>query len=122
MWRLFESRPFLEMIPDQSVLDSVYGQDKRTIRSARNADSSFVIVYSSFGNPVHLRTGTLAADTISGYWCNPREGKSIPVTAFANPNTVKVFVLPSSGDRTDWVLVLDDAEKSYPDPATIILK
>ncbi|NOY38269.1 MAG: DUF4038 domain-containing protein [Chlorobi bacterium] len=117
MRRLFESRPFLEMVPDQDILANVYGQDKRTIRAARGTDSSFVIVYSSFGKPVHLRLGMLAADTLNGYWYNPREGKSIKIHDFTNPRNVKAFVPPSSGDRTDWVLVLDDKHKDYPDPA-----
>lgn len=122
MRQLFESRPFLEMVPDQSVLTNVYGQDKRTIRAARGADSSFVLVYSSYGAPIHLRLEKLAADTLSGYWYNPREGKSSLIPPFANTRKTKAFVPPSSGDRTDWVLVLDDPEKNYPDPAKVILK
>ncbi len=39
-----------------------------------------------------------------------------------NSTFMKAFVPPSSDARTDWVLVLDDKRKDYPDPATIILK
>ena len=52
MRRLFESRPFLQMIPGQEVLADVFGQDKKMIRAARGADSSFVIVYTPQGDPV----------------------------------------------------------------------
>jgi len=122
MRKLFESRPFLEMIPDQSILANIYGQNKATIRAARGADSSFVIVYSSFGKPIHLRLNKLAADSINGTWYNPREGYSRMIPSFVNSRHVKVFVPPSSGTRTDWVLVLDDSTKPYPDPGKFKLK
>ena len=122
MRRLFESRPFIEMLPDQDILADVYGQDKSTIRAARGADRSFVIIYSSFGAPVHLRMEKMASDYLNGYWYNPREGKSIPIPAFKNNRKVQAFVPPSSGSRTDWVLVLDDPEKKYPDPGNFLLK
>ena len=114
--KLFESRPFLEMVPDQSMLEQVYGQDDHSIRAARGADSSFVIVYTPYGNPVHLQLKKLAADTLKGYWYNPREGYSEPLAPFVNKRKAKAFVPPSSGQRTDWVLILDDAGKNYPDP------
>ncbi len=120
--KLFESRPFLNMIPDQDILADVYGQDKNVIRAARDKEGSFVIVYTSFGKTIHIQMEKLAADMIKGYWYNPREGTSQPIEPFTNTQKVKTFVPPSSGARTDWVLVLDDKQKSYPDPATIDFK
>ena len=64
----------------------------------------------------------LAARTVSGYWYNPREGRSLRIGPFENKEKIKAFVPPSAGPRTDWVLVLDDDVKHYPDPATIRLK
>ena len=122
MRKLFESRPFIEMVPDQGILARVYGQDRNTIRAARGADSSFVIIYSSYGEPIHLRMDKIASDTLNGYWYNPREGKSISIPAFLNNRKVEAFVPPSSGTRTDWVLLLDDPDKNYPDPGNFILK
>lgn len=116
MRKLFESRPFLEMVPDQGVLAQVYGQDDHSIRAARGADRSFVIVYTPYGDPVHLKMKGLKAEKVKGYWYNPREGVSIPIEVFQKKKDVEVFVPPSSGVRTDWVLVLDDAAKNYPDP------
>ncbi len=120
--KLFESRPFLKMIPDQEVLAKVYGQNKDEIRAARGADNSFVIVYSPYGNPIHLDLKKLTGDTLVGYWYNPREGESLSIAPFNNTRKVKAFVPPSSGVRTDWVLVLDDKTKNYPNPTTITLK
>ena len=120
--RLFESRPFLKMIPNQDILADVYGQNKDEIRAAGDAAGSFAIVYTPYGNPIHLNLEKLAAETLNGYWYNPREALSQKIEPFANTQKVKVFAPPSSGARTDWVLVLDDKQKNYPDPATIELK
>ncbi len=122
MRKLFESRPFLQMIPDQDILDKVFGQNKDEIRAARGTDNSFVIVYTPHGNPAHINMEKLSGDKIAGYWYNPREGLSQKIEPFANPKKVKAFVPPSSGAHTDWVLVLDDVSKKYPDPAAFVLK
>ncbi len=122
MRKLFESRPFLEMIPDQSILTDVYGQDKNMIRAARGKKGSFAIIYTPQGKPAHVNMEKISGGNIQGYWYNPREDKSISVFSFKNTKKIKVFVPPSSGVRTDWVLILDDKEKNYPDPAKTVLK
>jgi hypothetical protein len=122
MRKLFESRPFLKMIPDQDILENVYGQDKNEIRAARDKDGSFIIVYSAYGNSIHVNLEKLSADRIKGYWYNPRESESLPIESFKNTKKTRAFVPPSSGIRTDWVLVLDDPSKNYQDPATFVLK
>ncbi len=116
MRRLFESRPFLELVPDQGMLARVYGQDNHSIRAARGADRSWLIVYTPYGDPVRVKMRGIHAEKVKGYWYNPREGVSIPIEAFENSGDVRAFVPPSSGVRTDWVLVLDDIAKNYPDP------
>jgi len=117
MRKLFESRPFLDMVPDQEILAKVFGQDKNSIRAARGKDGSFTIIYTPYGNPVHINLEKLSSDIISGFWYNPREGNSLPIEQFKNSKKTKAFVPPSSGQMTDWILVLDDKNKNYPDPA-----
>jgi len=121
MRKLFESRPFLKMIPGQEILAKVFGQDTNTIRAAWGNDASFIIVYTPYGKPVHINMEKLSGKTISGYWYNPREGNSIPIESFDNTKKVKAFIPPSSGSMTDWVLILDDEKNNYPDPAAFKL-
>ncbi len=94
MRKLFESRPFLSMIPDQDILAKVYGQDKNMIRAAIDKDGSFTIVYSPYGNPVHINLEELAADTLNGYWYNPREGLSHKIEPFANTKKLRLLCRP----------------------------
>ncbi len=117
--KVFESRPFLEMIPDQQILSDYFGQDYNNIRTARGKDGSFIIAYIPNGQTARLRMQKLKADSVSGYWYNPREGTSKKIDTFVNPKTDMNFVPISRGERTDWVLILDDSAKKYPDPVKL---
>ena len=119
--KVFESRPFLKMIPDQQILSDYFGQQYEVIRTARDKEGSFIIAYIPNGQTTRLRMQKLKADSVSGYWYNPREGTSKRIETFVNPKIDMNFVPISSGERTDWVLILDDASKKYPDPAKIKL-
>ncbi len=117
MRQVFESRPFLDLVPDQQVLSDYFGQDYDRIRAARDKSGSWLIVYLPQGQATRIRVQKLEADTVSGWWFNPREGTSQRIEPFANPKTDWAVMPPSSGPRTDWVLILDDATKEWPDPA-----
>ena len=120
--KLFESRPFLKMIPDNQILTDYFGQDYDNIKAARGKDSSFFLVYLPQGNTVKLQMKKLKADSVSGFWYNPREGVSKKINTFENPIKDMGFIPPTSGPRTDWILVLDDANKNYTDPAKFNFK
>jgi hypothetical protein len=115
--KVFEARPFLELIPDQQILSDYFGQDYDNIRTAGGRDGSYIIAYLPQGQTARLRMQKLKADTVCGWWYNPREGVSKKIDPFANPKTDMDFTPVSHGERTDWVLILDDAAKRYPDPA-----
>ena len=121
MRKLFESRPFLEMVPDQEILAKVFGEDKNMIRTARGKNGSlqlfiplteipYISIWENFQAMKLQDSGTIRG-----------EGTSLLIEAFKNTKKVKAFVPPSSGQMTDWVLVLDDKSKNYPDPATVKL-
>jgi len=64
MRKLFESRPFLKMMPAQDILDNISGMDKNIIRAARGIDGSFIIVYSAYGNPINVKLEKLSANRV----------------------------------------------------------
>jgi hypothetical protein len=50
-----------------------------------------------------------------GWWFNPRDGRCIKLGEFDNTGS-REFVPTSVGRGSNWVLVLDDASKNYPEP------
>jgi hypothetical protein len=113
MRQLFELRPWHKMVPDQSIVAAGQGDGQHRIQAARAADGSFVIAYLPFGRPVSIHMDKIIGPKVKARWYDPRNGKWREIGEYANTG-VREFAAPSRGDRDDWVLVLDDAEKGYP--------
>ncbi|HUW83283.1 MAG TPA: glycoside hydrolase family 140 protein [Phycisphaerae bacterium] len=116
MRRLIELRPWYRAVPDESVIADGQGDGEDHIQAARADDGSFLLAYLPFGHPVAIDMGKLAADRVKAHWYGPREGTWLPIGQFAGAG-VQPFTPPSSGEKDDWVLVLDDAAENYPTPA-----
>jgi len=120
--RLMLSRPFLTRIPDQSVIVSPsplpsgisHIQATRDGRIGMN-DATYLMVYFPEHRQVTLKTACLPASKLRGWWYNPRTGEARTLGEMANADTLQ-FEPPTRAAGEDWVLVLDDAAKSYPTP------
>jgi hypothetical protein len=111
--KLFELRPFAQLIPDQSV---VYGNnpgDSTHIRAAVASDNSFVIAYLSVGQPVTFVMKKIKGTNVKASWYDPREGRAIEIGTFNNTG-LRTFTPPSSGKGHDWILVFDDLSAARP--------
>jgi hypothetical protein len=118
--RLFEMRPWHKMVPDQSVIAGGQGEGEDHVQAARAADGSFVIAYLPTGNPVSIHLDKLSGEKVHARWYDPREGSWRPAPAGSGQyrNTgVQEFVSPSQGEKSDWVLVLEDAGHAPHSPA-----
>ena len=113
MRQLFELRPWHQMVPDQSIVAAGQGDGQHRVQAARAADGSFVMAYLPFGRPVGIHMDKITGPKVKARWYDPRNGKWREIGEYANTG-VREFAAPSRGDRDDWVLVLDDAEKGYP--------
>jgi hypothetical protein len=113
MRRLFELRPWYKLVPDQSLLASEPGDGANHVQAARAEDKSFLLAYLPQGRPVRIHMDRIAGKKVKARWYDPREGTWREIGEYANTGT-REFVAPSHGPRSDWVLVLDDAEKNYP--------
>lgn len=112
--KLFESRPFSKLIPDQSI---VYGEnlnDSTHVRAAVASDGSFLIAYLSVGQPVTIVMKKIAGSKVKVLWFNPREGTVIEVAEMDNKG-LKTFFPPSSGKNNDWVLIIDNISNNLPE-------
>jgi hypothetical protein len=105
--KLFETRSFAKLVPDQSVIEGDNPKDSTHIRAAVANDGSFVIAYLSVGQPVTINMGKISGEKIKAYWYNPRTGEPTLIGEFKNKGS-ETYTPPTSGIDNDWVLVLDD--------------
>ena len=112
MRKLFESRPFHHLIPDQSIIYGPVSGGAEHIQSALADDKSYILVYLAIGQKVHINMKKIE-HSIRASWYDTREGKSIIIGDFKNTG-VKEFIPPSNGMGNDWMLVLDDSEYNLP--------
>ena len=117
--RLFESRPFMELVPDLDLIVNRPGTFDAHVRAARAADGSFAFVYTPSGKNVTVATGKIKGPTVKAWWFNPRVGVGAEIGLFAGGGAVE-FVPPTSGRGNDWVLVLDDAERKFTRPGEAV--
>ena len=105
--RLLESRPVLSLTPDGGT-----GTGAAGVRFTRADDGSYMMGYSTDGQPVTIDLSRLGGVDAQLWWYDPRTG-----------DATDAGVLPSVGAVTrtpplpqDWVLVADDADRRYPPP------
>lgn len=113
--RLIESRPYFERIPDQALVLKGQGEGADHVQATRATDGSYLFAYLPSGKAVTMDTGKLSGSRIRAYWYNPREGRASLLGEYDNTGAME-FVPPLAGRGNDWVLVLDDADRDFPEP------
>ncbi len=110
---LLESRPFLQRIPDQSLIDSDPGTGTHHVCATRHEDGSYALIYLASCKPVTVDLGVMSRKRVTVTWYDPRTGEfrqGGEVQGYGKQEFTPPQVWP------DWVLVLDDAECHYPPP------
>ncbi|WP_240773450.1 glycoside hydrolase family 140 protein [Pontibacter sp. SGAir0037] len=110
--KLLESRPMLERVPDQSLVNAAY-EGQELIQATRGHDYAFI--YTTAGKPIEANLGRISGKTLKAAWYDPRTGKTTAIGKFKNTGT-HTFTPPGSGPDNDWVLILDDARQRYKAP------
>ncbi|MFO0844988.1 MAG: putative collagen-binding domain-containing protein [Gemmataceae bacterium] len=119
--RLIESRPYLGRVPDDSVIvtaevaTSVPGSGTRRFVATRDEAGRYAMVYAPVGRPFSVAMGKVSGPKVKAWWFNPRDGRATAIGTFPNAGT-RPFTPPDVGELLDWVLVLDDASKDFPQP------
>jgi hypothetical protein len=108
--KLMESRPFLERIPDQSLVMTNSDNFKERIQATRGTGYAFI--YSSSGEPFDVKMGVISGKKVKASWYNPRTGEVMKGQTYKNMGIQK-FTPPSQGNDQDWVLILDDASQTF---------
>lgn len=101
--RLIESKPFLERIPDQSLVAVQYGGANH-LQATRG--ENYAMIYSPCGLLVQVAMGRIAGRQVQASWFDPRTGVKTAIGEFDNTG-VASFMPPGSGRNNDWVLLLE---------------
>ena len=105
---LILSRPFLERVPDQSL---VIDNGTRYERVAATRGSGYAILYSYTGRPFRVAMGKISGKRVTARWFDPRTGQISPMGTFANRGS-RIFTPPGSpAPGNDWALLLDDSSR-----------
>lgn len=102
---LMLSKPFLERIPDQSLIASGQGKQYDRLMATRGKNYAFVYTYN--GRNMSVVMGKIRGSKVKASWYDPRTGGTTAIGTFANKG-VKEFNPPGEQkDGNDWVLVLE---------------
>ena len=112
--RLFSSRAFHKLIPDQQhkVLIGGFQRGGNYAAAARASDGSSIIVYMPTRRRIVVDLSSLSGARAKAWWFNPRDGEASFIGVYDSGRQV-LFVAP---DQNDWVLVVDSARLNLPPP------
>jgi hypothetical protein len=114
--RLFRSRPWQELVPDQEHqlvtggLGEFWGNDY--VAAAATPDGRTLIAYLPNARTITVDLARLGKARFNAWWFDPRTGQAAAGGTFA-PQPAQQFTPPAGGD---WAFVLDDAALALPPP------
>lgn len=115
---LIKSRPMLDLIPDQSIISSANPSDGQHYQAARG--DGYALIYNPYGKTFAINLDKISGSRLIGYWYSPRDGSVKRIGTFKQDSHPKTFDPPGFEERgNDWVLVIDDASKKYPEPGRV---
>lgn len=113
--QLIESRPFVDRLPDQTIVVDGQGEKGQHIRAFKDGKGSYLMVYIPLGGTIAVNTLVLKADTLRGWWFNPATAETIDLGTLSRGGELQLTT-PTQGLNNDWVLVIDDVAAGYPIP------
>ncbi|MBB1286439.1 glycoside hydrolase family 140 protein [Flavisolibacter sp. BT320] len=113
--KVLEKRAWQNLFPDQSLIVSENKEDAGYTVAAVSKNGDFMMAYLPYGRKITLNTAKLSGSQLKAWWFNPRDGRSIALKPIANTGSFS-FAPHSEGRGSDWLLIIDDAAKKYPDP------
>ncbi len=111
--KLMESRPFIDRIPFQKIVKNKYFPETDYIVATRGKD--YVMVYIPTGKGAKLDLSLCDWPTANVWWYNCNTGKATHLSKIST-GQIKYFEPKSRGRGNDWVLVLDNAARSFGPP------
>ncbi len=111
---LMLSRPYLDRIPDQSLIIEEQEENSDYVIATRDLDGSYAMIYFPTGKTISLDLSSLK-ENLTSWWYDPRTGNAFKSKDLKSSSNYKITP-PTQGMGQDWVLVLDEAAKTYRAP------
>ena len=102
---LMLSRPFLERVPDQSLVARNQGEKYDYLIATRGKNYAFVYTYT--GREMEIAMGKIEGEKLDASWYDPRSGEWTAIGEIENRGTVSFDPPGDREEGNDWVLVLD---------------
>ena len=102
---LMLSRPYLERVPDQSLIGGQNGERYNRLLATRGKNYAFVYTYT--GRNINVNLGKIEGEKVKASWFNPRDGKTSEIGEFDNNGTKEFNPPGEEKEGNDWVLILD---------------
>jgi hypothetical protein len=103
--KLMLSRPYMERVPDQSIIAGDAG--KRYDHLIATRGKSYAFVYTYTGREISINAQKLIGTKIKASWYDPRNGQITPIGTVAKANVLKFKPPGQKVNGNDWVLVVD---------------
>ena len=116
--RLFESRPFHELIPAQDMIVDGPSSGGAKIRAARSKKGTFAFIYSPRGESFGVDRRVFTCGQVRELWYDPRYGCAYNIHTTRNV-AFQTYTPPTSGRGNDWILILEDEEAGFPLPQSV---
>ncbi len=105
---MLSREPYLNRIPDQSLLLSNYADNHRHVRATREGNGLYVMVYIPTRlQSVQLNLRRLSGETFKASWFDPRTGKITEIGIYGRQDH-PTFTTQHKGP--DWVLLIDSQD------------
>jgi len=106
--KLMLSRPFLERVPDQSLIAGENGLKYERLIATRGND--YVLIYTYTGRNIPVLMGKIAGSKVKASWYKPTDGSTTEIGEFENTGTHEFDPPGEPANGNDWVLILDSVK------------
>jgi len=113
--KLIESRPVVNRIPDLSIIEDGQGEKGEHIEAFHDADNSYAMIYLPVGKTITINTAFMKCKEVIAWWFNPKDATVQKIGKLERKNNME-FTPPTTGVENDWVLIIDDATKTFKEP------
>ena len=103
--KLMLSKPYLERIPDQSLVAGEQKEKYGYLVATRGKDYAFIYNYT--GRVFEVNMGKISGNKVKASWYSPRDGSRKTFGSFANRGVQKFDPPGLEKEGNDWVLILE---------------